>query len=397
MPKFYEFFAGAGMARAGLGSSWTCLLANDNSPMKRDCYVANWRDGVKHFKCDDVAKLSVEDLRERAHLAWASFPCQDLSLAGNYAGIGKAYDNQPTRSGAFWGFWKLIEATKAENKQPPIVVLENVYGVLTANGGEDFRVLGEALTSLGYRFGALLIDAVHFLPQSRPRVFIVAVAEGVELAGLSGSKASDPWQPAAVQAAYGQLSEAAKSKWVWWKLRKPPRRRSVSLEDIVTDSPQGVQWHSEAETNGILTLMSSRDRTKLELLQESGRRRVATVYKRTRGGEQRAELRTDGIAGCLRTPGGGSSRQIVMIVQGSLVRSRLLAPREAALLMGLPKKFKLPARYNDAYHVAGDGVAVPAVRHLAKHLLTPLAQSIDLQRLAEDENLQEADLREAAE
>ena len=101
------------------------------------------------------------------------------------------------------------------------------------------------------------------------------------------------------------------------------------------------------------------------------------VYKRTRpdsngNKRQRAEIRFDKVAGCLRTPGGGSSRQTIMVVEGSSTRSRLLSPREAARLMGLSDDYILPARYNDAYHVAGDGVCVPVVRYLANCLLEPI-------------------------
>lgn len=104
---------------------------------------------------------------------------------------------------------------------------------------------------------------------------------------------------------------------------------------------------------------------------------VGGVYKRTRKDDcglrvQRAEVRFDGVSGCLRTPVGGSSRQSIMIVEGDAVRSRLLAPREAARLMGLPDTYKLPQNYNEAYHLAGDGVVVPVVRFLAAHLLEPL-------------------------
>jgi DNA (cytosine-5)-methyltransferase 1 len=106
---------------------------------------------------------------------------------------------------------------------------------------------------------------------------------------------------------------------------------------------------------------------------------VGAVYKRTRQDangikRQRAEVRFDEVAGCLRTPRGGSSRQTIILVKGSMVRSRLLSSREAARLMGLADGYKLPERYNDAYHVAGDGVCVPAVRHIAAHLLEPLLQ-----------------------
>jgi DNA (cytosine-5)-methyltransferase 1 len=109
----------------------------------------------------------------------------------------------------------------------------------------------------------------------------------------------------------------------------------------------------------------------------SGRRSVGSVYRRTRPDEtgakrQRAEVRFDEIAGCLRTPAGGSSRQTILVVDGKKIRSRLLSPREAARLMGLDESYRLPERYNEAYHVCGDGVCVPVVRHLAGRLLEPL-------------------------
>lgn len=91
---------------------------------------------------------------------------------------------------------------------------------------------------------------------------------------------------------------------------------------------------------------------------------------------QRAEIRFDDVAGCLRTPSGGSSRQTIMVVDGKRVRSRLLSPREAARLMGLPDTYQLPKNYNEAYHLAGDGVAVPVVRFLAEHLLEPLLAAV---------------------
>src|SRR5947208_7451855 len=83
MPSFYEFFAGGGMARAGLANEWTCLLANDIDEKKGASYAANWGD--EHLAVRDVAELTIADLPGRADLAWASFPCQDLSLAGNGA------------------------------------------------------------------------------------------------------------------------------------------------------------------------------------------------------------------------------------------------------------------------------------------------------------------------
>ena len=115
---------------------------------------------------------------------------------------------------------------------------------------------------------------------------------------------------------------------------------------------------------------------KLAAARAAGARRVAAVFRRTRVEAdrrvQRAELRFDGLAGCLRTPGGGSSRQLLLIVEGTRVRTRVLSPREGARLMGLPDAYRLPAGATAALHLVGDGVAVPVVRHLAERLLEPM-------------------------
>ena len=127
-------------------------------------------------------------------------------------------------------------------------------------------------------------------------------------------------------------------------------------------------------------MMTALNRKKVEVAKAMDRRTVGTIYKRTRpdgrgGRTQRAEVRFDGVAGCLRTPRGGSSRQTVIVVDGGGVRTRLLSPREAARLMGLSDEYWLPDNYNAAYHVAGDGLVVPVVRHLAEHVLEPLVEA----------------------
>ena len=152
---------------------------------------------------------------------------------------------------------------------------------------------------------------------------------------------------------------------------------STVFADFIEDEPEGVAWHTAAETRRLLSLMSPLNLQKVEDAKRSGRRMVGGIYKRTRANDngdrqQRAEIRFDDVAGCLRTPVGGSSRQSIMIVEGRRIRSRLLSPREAARLMGLPETYKLPTNYNEAYHLAGDGVAVPVVSFLSSHLLEPL-------------------------
>jgi len=362
--KFYEFFAGAGLVRLALQPSWTCRWANDHDPRKAAVYQANF--GADELHVGDVGQATAGDLPLGADMAWASFPCQDLSLAGWRRGMSAG------RSGTFWAFWRLMRDFHDEGRRPPLLVLENVVGLLY---GEDFAGLCESLAALDLQFGALVIDAKRFLPQSRPRVFLVAADARADLASFTMPAADAvEWFPGALREAHGRLAGPARNLWRWWRL-PVPAPPSVTFSDLVED-PAGAPWQAPVETERLLELMSPVNRGKVERARASADRAVGLLYKRTRGGVQRAEIRFDGIAGCLRTPQGGSSRQTVVIVEEGQVRSRLLSPREAARLMGAPDSFLLPPQYNNAYRAMGDGVAVPVVGWLADHLLTPLAHHL---------------------
>ena len=383
---FLEFFAGGGMARAGLGDAWRCLFANDFDAMKVATYAANW--GADDITLKDIAKLSLADLPKTAvDLAWASFPCQDLSLAGEYRGLGRESDRARTRSGTFWPFWRLMRQLVDGDRAPRLIVLENVYGCLTSHGGRDFSAIAAAIADAGYRFGAVIINAALFVPQSRARVFFIAVRHGLLLPGALALDAPDmDWHPPALTDAFRQLPETVKAHWIWWRLPKPPAR-NTRFSDLIEDEPAGVAWRSAAETQRLISLMSPVNLRKVEKARALPGRRIGAVYRRTRTDErgakvQRAEVRFDDIAGCLRTPAGGSSRQTILVVEGRKVRSRLLSPREAARLMGLGDDYKLPERYNDAYHVCGDGVCAPVVRHLARTILEPLMDTYRRRTLA---------------
>lgn len=363
---YYEFFCGGGMARLGLGPRWTCLFANDNHPAKAAAYRANFPPA------DELTVKNVEDLAAagipgEAALAWASFPCQDLSLAGGRGGL------RARRSGAFWPFWDLMLQLGREGRAPKIAVLENVTGVITSNGGGDFQSLLEAVTGGGYNVGALVADAARFAPQSRPRFFLIAAHESIPVpADLRNEEPGPLWHPAALTAAHSRLPAGLQRRWLWWRLPCPPPR-AMDLADIVEENPEDAPWHAAAETRRVLAMMSDANRRKLKSAMAAGRAVYGTLYKRTREGRQRAEARFDGTAGCLRTPAGGSSRQCLIRVEGRRVNTRLLSAREAARLMGVPDTYRLPENYNEAYHLMGDGLAVPVVAWIADHILAPLA------------------------
>jgi DNA (cytosine-5)-methyltransferase 1 len=353
---FYEFFAGGGMARLGLGEGWSCLYANDFDPVKATTYRANFADADEHFREGDVWQVTPSDLPGRADLAWASSPCQDFSLAGSRKGL------EGGRSSAFFGFWRLMQALNAEGRAPRTIVIENVVGLLTSHDGADFTALCRALADQGYRFGALEIDAARFTPQSRPRVFVIATRDADRArVGRCG------FHTRGIEQAHARLPADLRAQWLWWDLPEPPAR-NTDLAALL-DADNEVAWRSEAQTARLLDQMTPLNRARL---QTDAGRTVGAVYRRTRGGVPQAEVRTDGLAGCLRTARGGSSRQSIVVAGNGETRSRLVTPREGARLMGLPETYCLPAGGTAAFHVLGDGVAVPVVRWLAAHLLEPL-------------------------
>jgi DNA (cytosine-5)-methyltransferase 1 len=332
--------------------------------MKCATYRANFPD--VRIEQGDVWNLAPATL-PTANLAWASFPCQDLSLAGSRRGL-----NAP-RSGAFWGFWNVIEKLGA--RAPKAIVIENVAGLLSSHNGRDFTVLITELADAGFRVGALLIDAALFSPQSRPRLFIIA-HKGRIPGGLEADSPDPTFHPSNLRAAVEALPDTTHLAWVWWRLPQPTKR-NADLASLLDRNPPEAMWRSAAATAKLIGQMAPLHRQRVEAALENPNWNAGAVFRRIRIENrqriQRAEIRYDGLAGCLRTPAGGSSKQLLLVTENGHVRLRAVSAREAARLMGLDDNYRLPAAETSALKVVGDGVSVPVVRWLGEHLLAPLA------------------------
>ncbi len=349
---FLEFFAGSGLAAEGLRGLFSPAWANDICPKKAKVYRANHDPTVFHL-------ASIEEVNGRAlpaaDLAWASFPCQDLSLAGKMEGLNAK------RSGLVWQWLRVLDEIRSK---PTVLVAENVLGLVSAENGKHYRALHRALEERGYACGAVLLDAIRWVPQSRPRVFVIATRQKripKELVSLCPG-----WgHPRAIRKAAEDLEH-----FLWWNLPQPPRQ-TKTLDDVVDfDAPVD----DEATTKHKLALIPRKHMVRLVQEMTNGFT-VAPGYRRMREGVQCLELRFDKISGCLRTPEGGSSRQTLVLKRDGRLCTRLLTVREAARLMGAPKTFKLPGTYNDGYKAMGDAVVVPVVNYLGRNLLKPLADA----------------------
>lgn len=358
-----EFFAGSGLVRLGLAKYFAVAWANDNCSKKAAVYNANAPNHPLHLG-------SIKDVRgsdlPSANIAWASFPCQDLSLAGNLIGLQKG-----TRSGLFWEWMRVIDELSTAGKKPPMLVAENVVGFLVADDGAHFKRAYAAMKERGYLVGALVMDARHFLPQSRPRAFVVAVSSELPIHDFAQLGPDHLFHPDMLVRASKFVGDP---EWVWWSLPSPSRRVPL-FEDVCE---RDAECYDPAKTAQLLAMLSAHNRRKLDCAIASGDYLVGTGYRRTRPNArgrkvQRLELRFDGVAGCLRTPEGGSSRQVVVIVDKGTVKTRLMTVRECARVMGAPDTFEIPGSYNDGYRAMGDAVAVPVTQWLTRHLLAPLA------------------------
>ena len=160
-----EFFAGMGLMRAGLESVGVrTVFANDIDGTKAALYRANWGDDA--LVVDDIRNLRGDDIPD-AEVATASFPCVDMSLAGNLAGLGGA------ESGLIVEFCRIL--AEMGERRPQAVIVENVPGFRTVNDGRDFARVVEMIEALGYAVEHVVINAASFVPQSRPRIFLLGV------------------------------------------------------------------------------------------------------------------------------------------------------------------------------------------------------------------------------
>lgn len=375
-----EFFAGIGLMRMGLErAGWDVVWANDIDQDKMEMYQGHFDSDKTHFHLGDVHDLLSYDI-PTVTLATASFPCNDLSLAGARRGLAGQH------SGAFWGFVKALKEMGI--RRPPLVMLENVAGFLTSHDGNDFRDACLALNELGYLVDALIIDASLFVPQSRQRLFLIGKREEYQ-----------PERVAETLSFYeSQCRPRALADFIlWnpdiqWSIRPLPNiaRKKTSLLDILEELPADSEhWWSKERAKYLLGQMSLKHRRIANQMIRGTGFSCGTVFRRVRYGKSMAELRTDGIAGCLRTPRGGSGRQILFVAGKGRYAVRLLTPRECARLMGADE-FNITVPMNKALFGFGDAVCVPVIQWIGNNYLTPTLKEIDAAEINKEPRLEKA-------
>lgn len=356
-----EFFAGIGLARLGLSRAGVEVIwSNDIAPTKKALFDLKFGNSDSHdFVLKDLGSVDRHDLPADVDLAWASFPCTDLSVAGGRAGLHRGI-----ASSSFWHFIKAL--SMLSDDRPSVVALENVTAFATSHDGRDIESAIRALNGLGYSMDIVHIDAVHFVPQSRPRLFLIGAQIPPEV-DVSNQTLRPPWLDKVFD----------NPNLVTHRMPLPPLPDPMTgglcnfLEPIADEDPR---WWDSVRVAAYVDSLSETQRERFDRLRRKRGKEFRTAYRRMRNGTPRWEMRDDGIAGCLRTSSGGSSKQAVVVLGDDAAQIRWMSPREYAALMGAPEFPLNGVKDHHAYCGFGDAVCAPAVTWLAENYLVPLLE-----------------------
>ncbi len=323
MTRAVEFFAGMGLMRAGLERvGIKTVFANDIDETKAMLYADNW--GREELHVGDIRALHGDDIPD-ADLVTASFPCTDMSLAGHYKGLNGA------QSSLVLDFLRILE--EMGERAPRTLMIENVMGFLTANGGRDWETVVGGIHKLGYQTAHIVVNASAFVPQSRARVF------------LFGHKGP-------------------------FVLPKPPKvRNDLRLADVADTD---CDWWSHDRRAAFLTTLSPLQDKRVSDYKRRLWPGYFGAFRRTRGGRAVWEVRADERAGALRTTRGGSAKQAIVRAGRGKIAVRWMNVTEYARLQGAENLRYGSVTPSQAMFALGDAVCVPVIEWLGKHCLMPL-------------------------
>lgn len=351
-----------GFDRAGM----TCAWQVERDAQCRTVLERHW-PGVERY--EDVRNVGAE--LAAVDLICGGFPCQDLSVAGRRAGLAGE------RSGLWHEFHRIVTELT-----PQWVVIENVPGLLSSNGGRDFAVILRGLVECGYGVAWRVLDSQYFgVAQRRRRVFIVASLGSGAAAQVLFESESLPGNPAPGREARPELARdiAASLKHGGGNGRGFNLDFEAGLVAYVGNNTSGpipvdtaVNAHSsrrydfESETFVTSALMGGHGRGYRIGADEAAAGHILAFTERGRAGGRNLETQQD-VAYALTNPGAGGrthSRQIAVAFG-----VRRLTPLECERLQGFPDCWTDGQSDAARYRQMGNAVTVPVIEWLGRRIM----------------------------
>ena len=323
---FVDVFAGIGGFRRGLeAAGGQCVYSIERDPSARQTYLANFGHEPD---VGDVVLFA--DLVERGdaslpphHVLTAGFPCQPFSIAGvsKKNSLGRAHGFLDEAQGTlFFELARLVQAS-----QPPILFFENVKNLLHHDGGRTIGVIERTLNMLGYSVSMSVVDAQHWVPQHRERLFIIGLRKDL----------------------YGQEPFKFPTKL------DRPVRRSRFWADVVRDDD------GDGDLSGYLL-----SENLWKYLQDYKAKHRAAGHGFGYGLVSRDE---DAVSRTLSARYYKDGSEVLVPTDGD--RPRRLSPREASRLMGFGDDFKPALSEKQAYKQFGNAIVPPAVTWVAQVMI----------------------------
>jgi len=288
-----------GLERAGMACQWQVEI----DPFCQKVLAKHWPDVRRYGDVRTVGRHNLEPV----DLICGGFPCQDVSVAGKRQGLAGE------RSGLWYEFHRVLEELR-----PQWVVIENVPGLLSSNGGGGFAIILQGLAEIGYLSAWRVLDSQYYrVAQRRRRVFIVG--------SLGDGRAAEV------------LFEPESLSW-----DTPPRRQAGKgvTAPIKASSPsrrgKGPMWNYR-KTYSVRSVIDQY---------------IGEIYPTLRG-----------------QPNQGPGRMVDDAAAAGMVRR--LTPTECERLQGFPDGWTAVNEQKDTarYRQLGNAVSVPVAEWIGRHIL----------------------------